>query len=79
VPSFEQNLPFASLLGRKCGKVAPRRRPITPNQGEFMARPPNYKQEKKRREDAQKRRNEQEQQRKTERKNPDPPIDPPPG
>jgi hypothetical protein len=46
--------------------------------GEFMARPPNYKQDKKRREEAQKRRNEQEQLRKAERKNKDAPVDPPP-
>jgi hypothetical protein len=42
--------------------------PIT---GDIMAKPPNYKQEKKRREEAQKRRNEQEQQRQVERKNKD--------
>jgi hypothetical protein len=41
-----------------------------------MARPPNYKQDKKRREDAQKRRNEQEQLRKAERKNKDLPPGP---
>lgn len=43
-----------------------------------MARPPNYKQDKKRREEAQKRRNEQEQLRKVERKNKDVPADPVP-
>lgn len=43
-----------------------------------MARPPNYKQDKKRREEAQKRRNEQEQLRKAERKNKDAPSEPTP-
>jgi hypothetical protein len=36
--------------------------------GDSMARPPNYKQDKKRREDAQKKRNEQKQTRLTDRK-----------
>ncbi|HEU4603167.1 MAG TPA: hypothetical protein VFS24_14430 [Steroidobacteraceae bacterium] len=41
-----------------------------------MARPPNYKQDKKRREEAQKRRNHEEQLRKAERKNKPAPGDP---
>ncbi len=43
-----------------------------------MARPPNYKQDKKRREESQKRRNEKEQLRKAERKNKNGPTEPVP-
>lgn len=81
---MEKKSRTASLLDRKCGKVNPHADLNRPElleytePGEFMPRPPNYKQEKKRREDAQKRRNEQEQQRKTERKNLDTPLDPTP-
>jgi hypothetical protein len=45
---------------------------------EFMPRPPNYKQDKKRREEAQKRRNQEEESRKAERKNKPLPGEPPP-
>lgn len=55
----------ASAFARANSRGAARNHPSL---GEFMTRPPNYKQEKKRREEAQKRRNEQEQQRKAARK-----------
>ena len=45
--------------------------------GEFMAKPPNYKQNKKRREDAQKKSNAEKQQRKASRKGE--PFEPGPG